>query len=124
MNVAREIDEYIASFPENVQVLLKELRSIIKQAAPAAEEIISYKMPAYRQESMLVYFAGYKNHVGLYPTASPILVFAEELKTYKTSKGAIQFKLDEPLPSALITRIVNYKIEENRLKLAKRMKNK
>ena len=80
MKTSNEIDLYIETFPENVQVLLQELRTIIKKAAPNAEEIMSYKMPAYKQNKTLVYFAGYKNHIGFYPHSNPIVSFKEELK--------------------------------------------
>src|SRR5947209_3440530 len=95
----KDADSYIAVFPESTQKVLQQLRSIIKKAAPDAEEVISYNMPAYKLNGILVYFAGYENHVGFYPTASPIQVFKEQLTAYKTSKGAIQFPLDEALPS-------------------------
>jgi len=102
MKTSNEIDLYIETFPEDVQVLLQELRTIIKKTAPNAEEIMSYQMPAYKQNKRLVYFAGYKKHIGFYPHSSPIIHFQEELKNYKTSKGAIQFPKDKPLPKELI----------------------
>ena len=113
MKPSNEIDLYIEPFPKNVQVLLQELRTIIKKAAPNAEEIISYKMPAYKQFSTLVYFAGYKNHLGFYPHSSSIKHFKEEIKEYKNSKGAIQFPLDKPLPNELITKIVQFRVQED-----------
>jgi len=94
-------------------LLLQELRSIIKKAAPQAEEVISYKMPAYKQNGMLVYFAGYKNHVGFYPTSTGIKNFSHEFGKYKWSKGAVQFPLNEKLPIALIIKIVKHRIEAN-----------
>lgn len=113
MKPSNEIDLYIETFPKNVQVLLQELRTIIKNAAPNADEIISYKMPAYKQFSTLVYFAGYKNHIGFYPHHSPIEHFKEAIKKYKCSKGAIQFPLNEPLPNELITQIVQFRVQED-----------
>jgi uncharacterized protein YdhG (YjbR/CyaY superfamily) len=113
MNTSREIDQYIATFPSNVQAVLENLREIIRNAAPEAEEVISYKMPAYKQNGMLVYFAGYKKHVGFYPTGSGIEAFKEEFTPYKWSKGAVQFPLDKPLPTELITRIVQFRIKYN-----------
>jgi uncharacterized protein YdhG (YjbR/CyaY superfamily) len=108
----KDADSYIAVFPESTKKKLQQLRSIIKKAAPAAEEVISYNMPAYKLNGILVYFAGYENHIGFYPTSLPMQVFKEELTDYKTSKGAIQFSLDEPLPVDLIKRIVKFRIEQ------------
>jgi len=109
-SVKNEIDEYINQFPKNVQQQLQKLRKIIKQTVPNAEEFISYKMPAYKVHECLVYFAGYKNHVGFYPTGSGIAAFENELGSYKYSKGAVQFPIDEPLPEDLITRMVKHRI--------------
>ena len=108
-------DEYISSFPE-LSDKLEQMRAIIKQAAPNAKEVISYNMPAIRQHGILVYYAANKNHIGLYPTASGISVFQEELSDYKTSKGAIQFPHNKPLPVNLIKRIVKYRAQEDREK--------
>jgi uncharacterized protein YdhG (YjbR/CyaY superfamily) len=105
--------EYIATAPKASQPKLRQLRAAIKKAAPKAEEYISYGMPAYRQNGMLVYFAGFKNHVGLYATPKGNEAFKKELAAYKTGKGSIQFPLSEPLPLALITKIVKFKIKEN-----------
>lgn len=104
------IDEYHAAFPANVQLILEQLRKAIKQAAPDSQETISYNMPAFNHHKNLVYYAAYKNHIGFYPTPSPLIVFKEELAGYKTSKGAIQFPLDKPLPITLIKKIVKYRI--------------
>lgn len=106
----KNTDEYIAGFPDDIQKLLQQIRTIIRKAAPHAEEVISYGMPAYKQHKVLVYFAACKNHIGFYPTGSGIEAFKEELTAYKFSKGAIQFPFDKPLPSALITKIVKFKI--------------
>ena len=89
------------------------MRTTIKQVAPQAEEAISYNMPAFKLDGMLVWYAGYKEHIGLYPKPRVIEVFKKELTDYKLSKGAIQFPLDQPLPLNLITRIVKYRIKEN-----------
>lgn len=107
------IDTYIASFPEAVQKLLEQMRSTIKKAAPKAEEKISYAMPTFYLNGNLVHFAGYKNHIGFYPVPSGIEAFKKELSKYKGAKGSVQFPLDEPLPLALITRIVKYRVKEN-----------
>lgn len=108
-----EVDLYIAAFPEEVREKLTDLRAIIQKAAPDAEEVISYKMPAYKQNGMLVYFAGYKNHIGFYPTGSGIAAFQKEIAKFKNSKGAVQFPLDKALPAALITKMVKYRIKQN-----------
>lgn len=104
---------YIHGFPKDTQKLLEQLRATIIKAAPAAEEIISYQMPAYKYNGMLVYFAGYKNHIGFYPGASGIKNFKEDIAVYKNSKGAVQFPLDKPLPLKLITKIVKFRVKEN-----------
>jgi uncharacterized protein YdhG (YjbR/CyaY superfamily) len=109
----QNVDEYIAQFPESTQDLLKQIRTWIKETAPEAEEYIGYGMPAYKWRGALVYFAGYKQHIGFYPTGSGIAAFEHKLTNFKTSKGAIQFKLTEPLPEALIKEIVKYRIEQN-----------
>lgn len=118
MDVSKEhpqtIDEYINSCPEQVRVLLQTLRETIKEAAPDAKETISYRMPAFKFHGNLVYFAAFKHHIGFYPIPSGIEEFKEELSVYKTSKGAVQFPLDQPLPLALIRRIVMFRAEENK----------
>ena len=112
------INQHIAEFPKETQQLLELLRMTIRKAAPKAEEVISYNMPAFKYNGMLVWFAGYKNHIGFYPSSTPIVVFKDQLKKYKTSKGAIQFPLDKPLPLALITKIVKFRIKQNLEKAA------
>lgn len=107
------VDQYIATFPVHIREKLEEIRFIIQQAAPLAEEVISYKMPAYDYHGMLVYFAGNKAHIGFYPTGSGIEAFQHEFGPYKWSKGAVQFPLDQPLPADLITRIVAFRIQVN-----------
>lgn len=111
-----EVDAYIASFPENTQVQLNRMRTIIHRAAPLAEEVISYKMPAYKYRGILVYFAGYEKHIGFYPTGSSIEHFKNEFTGFKFSKGAVQFPIDTPLPENLIERIVAFRVKENELK--------
>ena len=101
------VDDYIAAFPKDVQQQLQSIRKTIKAAAPKAEEIISYKMPGYKQNGMLVYFAGYKNHIGFYAMPTGHTNFKKELSVFKQGKGSVQFPLDKPLPLKLITRIVN-----------------
>jgi len=119
------VDEYIAAQPESIRKLLDEIRQIIRQTAPNAIEIISYGMPAYKMNGVLVYFAANKQHIGFYPTASPIVVFKDELTAYKTSKGAIQFPVKTGIPTALVKKIVEFRIQEDELKaLSKKTKKK
>jgi uncharacterized protein YdhG (YjbR/CyaY superfamily) len=107
------IDEYIFSFPTDVQKKLTQLRVLIAQVAPNAEEKISYQMPAFYLDGILVWFAGHPSHIGFYPRASAIAKFKRELSRYKNAKGSVQFPLDEPLPVELIKRMVRFRVEEN-----------
>jgi uncharacterized protein YdhG (YjbR/CyaY superfamily) len=107
------IDEYISGFPPKIQKILQKVRKVIKKAAPGAEEKISYQMPAFAQRGILVYFAAWKNHIGLYPTSSGITAFKRELSKYKVAKGSVQFPIEEPLPYDLISRIVKFRVAEN-----------
>ncbi|EMM77613.1 PF08818 domain protein [Leptospira santarosai str. 2000030832] len=109
----KDIDDYISRFPEDVRKILEELRSAIRKAAPKAEEKISYQIPTFVFGGNLVYFAAYKKHIGFYPTSSGISAFRKELIEYKTSKGAVQFPIDRPLPLKLIAKIVAYRVKEN-----------
>lgn len=123
-NTAGNIDEYIAGFPEDTRKILEEVRATIQKAVPKATEVISYQMPAFKLNGVLVYFAAYKNHIGFYPTSSPIKFFSEELKAFKTSKGAIQFPIDKPMPLKLISRIVKFRVSEDILKSTSKIKKK
>jgi len=105
-----DIDEYHATFPSEIQTILQQLRLTIKQAAPQAAEIISYNMPAFKN---IVSYAGYKNHIGFYPGSKAIVIFSGELTKFKTSKGAIQFPVNKPLPTALIKKIVKFRVVES-----------
>lgn len=107
------IDQYIRTFPKSTQKLLQEMRATIRKAAPQAEEGIKYGIPTFTQGGNLVHFGGYAKHIGFYPTPSGIQAFKTELARYKTSKGAVQFPLSEPLPLALITKIVRFRVKEN-----------
>jgi|SRR5687767_9370381 len=109
----KDIDSYIAQFPEDVQKKLEKIRSTIRKAAPKAEEVISYQMPAFKFHGILVYFAAYNQHIGFYPTSSPMDHFKVEIAAYKQSKGTIQFKLDQNIPFDLITAIVKFRVKEN-----------
>ncbi|MFN8248169.1 MAG: DUF1801 domain-containing protein [Ferruginibacter sp.] len=110
----KTVDEYLAAQAPASRKILVELRAIIKSAAPKAEEVISYNMPAFKQHGVLVYYAGNKNHTGFYPTGGPIKVFTKELETYTTSKGAIQFPHDRPIPVSLVKKIVKLRIKEDK----------
>lgn len=112
----KDVATYIASFPPKTRKLLRELRGVIKKHAPKADEVISYGMPGYKYLGMLVYFAGYGHHIGLYPGPGAIAAFKKELKAFKTSKGTIQFPLDQPLPAELIADIVTLRVGENESK--------
>jgi uncharacterized protein YdhG (YjbR/CyaY superfamily) len=109
----KDIDAYHALQPAEYKGLLEQLRHAIKQAAPTASETISYGMPAFKQNKVLVYYALNKKHLGFYPTPNAIEQFAQELKEFKTSKGAIQFPLDKPLPIPLIQDMVKFRVEED-----------
>ena len=112
MNKVTSVEEYIAAQPAAVQPRLRELRSIIRAAVPAASEVISYSIPAFRQKKVIVWYAAFSGHCSLFPTAAMIEKFKDELKGYTISKGTIQFQLDKPLPSALIKRIVKARLAE------------
>lgn len=116
------IDEYISKFSPDIQEKLRKLRKVIKEAAPDAEEKISYRMPTFSLHGNLVHFAAFEKHIGFYPAPSGIEAFKEELSEYKTSKGAIQFPIDKPLPYDLISRIVKFRVAENVQKAAIRSK--
>jgi uncharacterized protein YdhG (YjbR/CyaY superfamily) len=111
----KTIDEYIATFPKEVQDVLEKIRSAIRESAPEAEEAISYGIPAFRLNGSRgsVYFAGWKNHIGFYPTPSGIEAFKKELAPFKQEKGSVQFPLDKPIPYDLVKKIVRYRVTEN-----------
>lgn len=114
------IDQYIAIFPKETQNLLKKMRMIIMELVPDAEESFSYGMPAYKTNGRpLVYFAGYKGHIGFYATPTGHAEFKEELANYKQGKGSVQFPLNKPIPYELIKRIIKFKANENKLKIKK-----
>lgn len=113
MTKPKDIDNYIASFPKGIQIILEQVRTTIRKAAPDAEQVISYGIPAFKLNGLLVWFAAHSNHVGFYPRASAIEAFKKELSLYKGAKGSVQFPLDKPLPLELITKIVKFRITEN-----------
>jgi uncharacterized protein YdhG (YjbR/CyaY superfamily) len=118
------IDEYIATFPKEIQKILKEIRATIKAAAPAAEEKISYQMPTFTLNGNLVHFAAFKKHIGFYPVPTGIEKFKKELSAYEGSKGSVQFPLDKPIPYDLISKIVKFRVKENLAKATAKGKTK
>ncbi|NVO12040.1 MAG: DUF1801 domain-containing protein [Bacteroidales bacterium] len=119
-----EIDIYICGFPNEVQILLEQVRSTIRQVAPEAEETIKYAIPTFVLNGNLVHFAAFKNHIGFYPIPSGIEAFKKELSVYKQGKGSVQFPLDQPMPLELIAKIVKFRLEENQRKKIKTVKKK
>lgn len=110
---AKTVDEYFATVPERARKTLAKLRSVIRSVVPKnATEVISYGIPAFRQKKIIVWYAAFASHCSLFPTAAVIQEFRDDLKNYTTSKGTIQFPLDEALPSALIKRIVKTRVVE------------
>jgi uncharacterized protein YdhG (YjbR/CyaY superfamily) len=120
---AKNIDEYIVAFPKETQKLLEQVRATIKKAAPEAEEAIKYAIPTFVYNGNLVHFAGYENHIGFYPAPTGMEAFKKDLSVYKTGKGSVQFPIDKPMPLGLITKIVKFRIEQNKEKI-KAKKNK
>ena len=116
----KTIDQYIAAFPPDVRRTLKGIRATIRKAAPEAEEAISYQMPTYKLHGNLVHFAAYENHIGFYPAPRAVEAFKKELAAYAGSKGTIKFPIDKPVPLGLISRIVKYRVKDNRDRAAAR----
>jgi uncharacterized protein YdhG (YjbR/CyaY superfamily) len=113
------IDDYIKRFPEGTGKLLNQIRTTIRKAAPEAQEKISYGIPTFYYNGNLVHFAGFKNHIGFFPTPSAIEAFQKELQGFKTSKGTVQFPMSDALPVKLIERMVKFRLKENALKEAR-----
>lgn len=113
----KNFKEYLLAFPDETKISLKKIREIIMQTVPDAEEVISYSMPAFKKNGLLVWIGGHKNHIGLYPMASGIEAFKHEFVDYKWSKGAVQFPIGKPLPVGLIKKIVKFRLNENNQKL-------
>ncbi|MEK3686339.1 MULTISPECIES: iron chaperone [unclassified Paenibacillus] len=118
------VDQYISAYAPEVQEILQTLRKVIREAAPEAEEKISYQMPTFFLHKNLVHFAAFKNHIGFYPAPQGIEAFKEELAKYKGAKGSVQFPIHEPLPYELITRIVKFRVEENQQQAAGKAQKK
>jgi uncharacterized protein YdhG (YjbR/CyaY superfamily) len=121
---AKNVDEYVQSFPAEVRPILEKVRQTIKAAAPKASEVISYQIPAYRLNGMLVYFGAWKNHIGFYPTGRGIETFKKELSVYEGAKGTVKFPLNKPIPFDMISKIVKYRVKENKKKLTLKKDNK
>ena len=113
------IDEYIGTFPKEIRSKLESIRKAVKEEAPDAKEVISYGMPAFKLNRVLVYFAAQQKHIGFYPTASGISAFEEELSQFKHSKGAVQFPIDEPVPLELVRKVVRFRVKEDMAKTKK-----
>jgi uncharacterized protein YdhG (YjbR/CyaY superfamily) len=112
----KTIDEYIAGFPQDVQEILQKIRMTIRNAAPDAQEAISYQMPTFKLKGNLVHFAAFRNHIGFYPTPTGIEAFKDELSVYEGGKGSVQFPLDKPIPYDLIGRIVQFRVQKQKRK--------
>ena len=118
------IDEYVATFPEEIQAVLQTIRETVRAAAPDAQEKISYQMPTFFLKGNLVHFAAFKHHIGFYPTPSGVDAFKEEIARYQSAKGSIRFPLDEPMPLDLITRIVKMRMADNLKKAASKSRKR
>jgi uncharacterized protein YdhG (YjbR/CyaY superfamily) len=123
-SIPKNMDEYIGTFPKDVQIILNILRSTIRKAAPGAQEAIKYQIPTFVLQGNLVHFAAYKNHIGFYPASSGIQRFRKELSDYKLSKGTVQFPMDKSLPLPLISEIVRFRVNENLQKVAAKTQKK
>jgi uncharacterized protein YdhG (YjbR/CyaY superfamily) len=118
------IDQYIANSPKDIQAILEKVRATIRKSAPKAEETINYGIPTFTLEGNLVHFAGFKSHIGFYPTPSGIEKFKAELSKYETAKGSVKFPLDKPIPYTLISKIVKFRVKENLERAAAKGKKK
>ena len=116
------IDEYIKTFPKDIQKILETVRQMIIESAPNAQEAISYQIPTFKLNGNLVHFAAFKNHIGFYPGSGANKIFQKDLVKYNSSKGTVQFPLDKPMPLALIQKIVHHRVKENSLKVTKKKK--
>ena len=116
----KTVDEYFSSLPKESKGILQRVREAIRQAAPDAEEVISYNIPAFRFHGFLVSYAAHKEHIGFYPTPSGIDIYKSEIVKYKWAKGSVQFPMDKPMPIALIKKIVKFRVEETQAKVRKK----
>ena len=120
----QNVDEYIATFPADIQAILQQIRLTIHEAAPGAVEAISYQIPTFKQKGNLVHFAAFKKHIGFYPASSGIEQFKDEAASYATSKGTLQFPLNQPIPYDLVRRIVIFRVQENLERAAAKARQK
>ena len=118
------VDDYLAALPEESRATLEKIRKTIKAAAPKATEVISYQIPMYKQDGILVGFAAFKDHCSFFPGAKPVATYRDELKAYKTSKGTIRFPIGKPLPAALVKKLVKARIAENEAAFKKKAKKR
>jgi uncharacterized protein YdhG (YjbR/CyaY superfamily) len=118
------VEDYLAALPQDARATLEKIRKAIKAAAPKATEVISYQMPMYKHHGMLVGFAAFKDHCSLFPGAEPLAIYKDELKAYKTSKGTIRFPIGQPLPAALVKKIVKSRVAENEKRAAAKEKKR
>jgi len=123
-STSKDIDLYISGFPAETQQVLEQVRAAIRKAAPDASEIINYGIPTFFLNGNLVHFAGYKNHIGFYPTPSAIEAFKKELSVYEGAKGSVQFPLDKPMPFSLISKITRFRVKQNTDKAAAKTNKK
>ena len=119
MKEGQSVDEYVSTFPPDVQSVLQKLRKTVRKTAPNAEEVISYRIIGYRLNGRLVWFAAFKDHIGFYPTLSPFEKFKKEIAPYKSGKGTIRFALSKPIPYDLVGKITKFRVNENLKKKAK-----
>ncbi len=119
MHKASTVDEYIAQYPVDVQVIMQKIRAVIKESAPQAQERISYAMPGFYQNGMLVWFGGHKDFIGFYPTGEGVEAFKDQLSGFTITKGAVHFPLDNPIPYDLVRKMVKYRVEANLKKKGK-----
>jgi len=116
----KTVDEYLSTLPTDFRGKIEKLRSVIKQAAPEATEVISYNMPAFRFHGILVYYAAHKEHIGFYPANTHVIEqFRDDLKGYETSKGTIKFPMNKPIPVSLVKKIVEFRVKQNLMKVKK-----
>ena len=120
----KDIEDYISKFPDDVQTILEKVRETIRRAAPGATETISYMMPAFRQHGILVYFAAWEKHIGMYPPISGNKTLEKAIARYAGPKGNLQFPLDEPMPFDLIERIVKQRVKQDAAKAAAKREKK
>lgn len=123
-NVPKDIDEYIAGFSDEVQMILRKMRTTIAKAAPGAREAIKYRLPTFVQNGNLVHFGAFQGHIGFYATPTGHAKFHRELSAYESGKGSVQFPLEKPIPYPLISKIVKFRVQEDSEKAAPRRKNR